>query len=247
MNQLSGKKILVTGGSRGIGAAIVKSLAQRGARVAFTFSSREDAAQAVLKELPGEGHLTLAMNVADEASVTAGIEKVLTAFGDLDGVVNNAGITKDGLLLRMKTEDFDSVINTNLRGTFLVTKSVLKSMLKQRKGSIVNITSVVGQTGNAGQANYSASKAGTEAFSRSTALEVASRGIRVNCVAPGFIATEMTQVLGDEAKQKFMDEIPLARIGEANEVAATVAFLLSEESSYITGQTISVNGGLFMG
>ena len=155
-------------------------------------------------------------------------------------------MTKDGLLLRMKTEDFDSVISTNLRGTFMVVRGVLRGMLKSRAGSIVNITSVIGQTGNAGQANYAASKAGLEAFSRSAAQEVASRGIRVNCIAPGFIATEMTGVLTDEQKKSILAEIPMQRIAEPSEVAAAVGFLLSDDSKYITGHTLSVNGGLFM-
>lgn len=243
---LAGKKVFVTGGSRGIGAAIVRLLASRGAQVAFTYSSNEASAQKVLSELPGSGHFCLSMNVADTASVEAGVDQVVAKFGEVDGVVNNAGITKDGLLLRMKAEDFDSVINTNLRGTFLVTKSFLKSMLKARKGSIVNITSVIGQTGNAGQANYAASKGGTEAFSRSTALEVASRGLRVNCIAPGFIGTEMTEVLTEDQKKAILEKVPLGRIAEAQEVAAAVAFLLSDDSKYITGHTLSVNGGLFM-
>ncbi len=244
--QLAKKKIFVTGGSRGIGAAIVKLLAARGAQVAFTYSSNAASAEKILAALPGSGHICLQMNIADEASVEAGINQLLEKFGEIDGVVNNAGITKDGLLLRMKSQDFDSVINTNLRGTFLVTKALLKPMVKARKGSIVNITSVIGQTGNAGQANYAASKAGTEAFSKSTALEVASRGIRVNCVAPGFIGTEMTEVLTEDQKKAILSKIPMARIAEANEVAAVVAFLLSEDAKYITGHTMSVNGGLFM-
>lgn len=243
---LSGKKVFVTGGSRGIGAAIVQMLAERGAQVAFTYASRADAAEKLLSSLPGTGHFHLQMNTADEASVDAGINQVLEKFGEVDGVVNNAGITKDGLLLRMKTEDFDSVINTNLRGTFLVTKGFLKSMVKARKGSVVNITSVIGQTGNAGQANYAASKAGTEAFSRSIAQEVASRGIRVNCIAPGFIGTEMTEVLSDDQKKAILSKIPMQRIAEPSEIASVVSFLISEDSKYITGHTLSVNGGLFM-
>lgn len=186
------------------------------------------------------------MNTADEASVETAVGQVLTKFGEIDGVVNNAGITKDTLLLRMKTEDFDAVINTNLRGTFLVTKAFLKSMVKARKGSIVNITSVIGQTGNAGQANYAASKAGIEAFSRSTAQEIASRGIRVNCIAPGFIGTEMTGVLTDDQKNAILSKIPMNRIAEPSEIATVVSFLISEDSKYITGHTLSVNGGLFM-
>ncbi len=244
--RLLGKKVFVTGGSRGIGAAIVKHLASQGAQVAFSYSSQPASAEAVLKELPGLGHFIVPLQLQNEESVISACEQVLAHFGELDAVVNNAGITKDQLLLRMKTEDFDAVIQTNLRGTFLVTKTLLKSMLKARKGSIVNITSVIGQTGNAGQANYAASKAGTEAFSKSIALEVGSRGIRVNCVAPGFIQTEMTEILNDEQKKNILSKIPLGRIAEAKEVASVVAFLVSEESSYITGHTLSVNGGMYM-
>jgi 3-oxoacyl-[acyl-carrier protein] reductase len=243
---LLGKKILVTGGSRGIGASIVKTLASKGARVAFTYSSNEDAAKSVFDNLSGSGHFMLKMDVSQGTSVDQGIEAVLAHFGELDGVVNNAGITKDQLLLRMKAEDFDAVINTNLKGTFLVTKAAIKPMLKTRKGSIVNITSVIGLTGNAGQANYAASKGGVEAFSKSVALEVASRGLRVNCVAPGFIKTEMTDALSEDQKKAIVAEIPMERIAEPEEVAQAVAFLLSDESKYITGHTLSVNGGLFM-
>ncbi len=251
MSDLKGKKIFVTGGSRGIGSSIVKILAKKGATVAFTYSSREDSAAQLLSELlsldSGAGHFYLQMDLAKEESVKSVVEQVLTKFIDIDGVVNNAGITKDGLLLRMKTEDFDSVIQTNLRGGFLVTKGFLKPMLKARKGSIVNITSVIGQTGNAGQANYAASKAGTEAFSKSIALEVASRNIRVNCIAPGFIATEMTQTLSEDVRKQILSKIPLERIAEPEEVAYAAAFLLSDESKYMTGQTLSVNGGMYMG
>lgn len=186
------------------------------------------------------------MNVADETSVTQGIDQVLERMGEVDGVVNNAGITADGLLLRMKSDDFQKVIDTNLKGTFLVTRTFAKAMIKARKGSIVNITSVIGQTGNAGQANYAASKAGVEAFSKSVALELASRGIRVNCVAPGFISTEMTGVLSDEVKAKILGKIPQGIYGTPEDVASCVGFLLSSDSKYITGQTLSVNGGMFM-
>lgn len=243
---LAGKKIFVTGGSRGIGASLVKWLAQNQAQVAFTYSSSEAQAQDILKSLPGQGHLCLQMNVADETSVNQVIDQVYERMGDLDGVVNNAGITADGLLLRMKSEDFDKVINTNLKGAFLVTKAVARPMLKARKGSIVNITSVIGQTGNAGQANYAASKAGIEAISKSVAQELGSRGIRVNCVAPGFIATEMTQVLSDDVKAKILSKIPQGIYGTAEDVAACVGFLLSDDSKYITGHTLNVNGGMFM-
>lgn len=247
MQQLSGKKIFVTGGSRGIGASLVKVLAEKGATVAFTYSSREDSAKEVLSNLVGKDHFYLPMDVANEESVLKTVEKVMQTFGEIDGVVNNAGITADTLLLRMKKDDFNKVIQTNLVGTFLVTKAFLKPMLKARKGSIVNITSVIGQTGNAGQANYAASKAGTEAFSKSTALEVASRGVRVNCVAPGFIATEMTHILSEEVKNQIIGKVPLERIASPEEVAYSVAFLLGDESRYITGHTLNVNGGLYMG
>ncbi len=243
---LDGKKIIVTGGSRGIGADLVRHLADLGAQVAFTYSSREDAAQKVLSSLPGEGHFILQMNLSSEASINQGLEKITSKWSEVDGLVNNAGITKDGLLLRMKTEDFDDVINTNLRGAFLMTKALTKIMMKARKGSIVNITSVIGQTGNAGQANYAASKAGLIGFSKSVALEIASRNVRVNCVAPGFIATEMTDAISEEAKKKIFEQIPLGSIGEARDVSNAVAFLLSEQSKYITGHTLSVNGGLYM-
>lgn len=246
MTGLQNKKILVTGGSRGIGAAMVQWLANQGAQVAFTYSSREESAQKVLSGLPGQGHFFVRMNLQDESSVESALNQVIEKFGSLDGVVNNAGMTKDTLLLRMKTEDFDQVLQTNLRGNFLVVRGVLKGMLKARAGSIVNITSVIGQTGNAGQANYAASKAGLEAFSRSVAQEVASRGIRVNCVAPGFIATEMTDVLTEDQKKAILENIPMQRIAAPEEVASAVGFLLSDDSKYITGHTLSVNGGLFM-
>lgn len=243
---LSGKKIIVTGGSRGIGAAIVQSLAEAGAQVAFTYSSKEESAKNVLTSLKGEGHFYVQMDVSQEDSVNKGLEQIQAKWTEIDGLVNNAGITKDGLLLRMKAEDFDQVIATNLKGTFLLTKLVSKIMMKARRGSIVNITSVIGQTGNAGQANYAASKAGTVGFSKSVAQEIASRNIRVNCIAPGFIATEMTHVLNDEVKAKIMEKIPLQRMGEAKDVANAVKFLLSDESSYITGHTLSINGGMYM-
>lgn len=243
---LQGKKILVTGGSRGIGAAIVQMLASRGATVAFTFSSKEESAKKVLEGLPGSGHFFVQMNLQDETSIETALQQVLEHFGDLDGVVNNAGMTKDSLLLRMKTEDFDQVIHTNLRGNFLIIRNLLKPLLKSRKGSIVNITSVIGQTGNAGQANYAASKAGLEAFTKSVAQEVASRGIRVNCVAPGFIKTDMTDILTEDQKNAVLEKIPLGRIAEPNEIASAVCFMLSDDSKYITGHTLSVNGGLYM-
>lgn len=243
---LQGKRIVVTGGSRGIGSAIVKLLAEEGAEVAFTYSSREESAQKVAQSLSGHGHFYVKMDVSDETSVNTAINEILEKWPEVHGVVNNAGITKDQLLLRMKAEDFDSVINTNLRGTFLVTKAFAKPMMKSRKGSVVNIVSIIGETGNAGQANYAASKAGTIAFAKSVALELASRNIRVNNIAPGFIGTEMTEILSDDVKAKMMEKIPLGKIGEGEDIAQAVRFLLSDESKYITGHTLDVNGGMFM-
>lgn len=244
--RFEGKAVMVTGSSRGIGAAIARRLAAEGARVAVTYSSKPDAAEQVMKTLPGEGHICLKLDVSDEASVQAAFDEALKAFGKLDGLVNNAGITRDQLILRMKTEDFDAVINTNLKGTFFCTRAAVKTMMRARSGAIVNITSVIGEMGNAGQSNYAASKAGIEAFSKSIAKEVGSRGVRVNCVAPGFIVTEMTDVLSDEQKNAILEKVPLNQFGQVEDVAAAVAFLLSDEAKYITGHTLSVNGGLYM-
>lgn len=243
---LAGKKIMVTGSSRGIGAGIARLLADEGAQVAITYSSSEGPAREVLASLKGTGHMIVSLQVADEASVSAAFAKVLETFGSLDGLVNNAGITKDQLLLRMKQDDFQSVIDTNLKGTFLCTKLAVKTMMKARKGSIVNITSVIGQTGNAGQANYAASKAGVEGFSKSIAQEVGSRQVRVNCVAPGFIVTDMTDQLTEEQKTGILSKVPLETLGQTEDVAHAVAFLLSDKARYITGHTLSVNGGLHM-
>ncbi len=237
---------MVTGSSRGIGAGIARLLADEGAQVVITYSSSEGPAREVLASLKGTGHMIVALQVADEASVSAAFAKVLETFGSLDGLVNNAGITKDQLLLRMKQDDFQSVMDTNLKGTFLCTKLAVKTMMKARKGSIVNITSVIGQTGNAGQANYAASKAGIEAFSKSIAQEVGSRQVRVNCVAPGFIVTDMTDQLTEEQKTGILSKVPLETLGQTEDVAHAVAFLLSDKARYITGHTLSVNGGLYM-
>jgi 3-oxoacyl-[acyl-carrier protein] reductase len=244
--RLKGKRIIVTGGSRGIGADIVRLCASEGARIAFSYSTRKESAEALLKEIPGEGHLVEALNISDESSVEAFFEKAIGAFGGLDGLVNNAGITQDQLILRMKADDFDKVVQTNLRGAFLCTKASIKPMMKARLGSIVNITSVIGQTGNAGQANYAASKAGIEGLSKSIALELSSRNVRSNCVAPGFIESEMTGALNDQQKAVIMDKIPMGRIGKGSDVAQACVFLLSDESNYITGHTLNVNGGLYM-
>jgi 3-oxoacyl-[acyl-carrier protein] reductase len=246
VKRLENLKIFVTGGSRGIGAGIVKKLALEGAQVGFSYTTKPDLAEKVLAELAGSGHFSIKMDVSDEASVQSGFKQALEKLGRIDGLVNNAGITKDQLLLRMKTEEFDQVMNTNLRGTYLCTKEATRPMLKARKGSLVHITSVVGQMGQAGQANYAASKAGIEAFSKSVALELASRSIRSNCVAPGFIETDMTAALSPAQREAISKGIPLQSIGKTEDVAAAVCFLLSDESIYVTGQTIGVNGGLFM-
>lgn len=243
---LKGYRVLITGGSRGIGAGIVKKCAEKGARVAVGYSSSADAANTLREQLSGTGHITVKIDVRDADSVAKAVETVLKEFGGLDGLVNNAGITADQLLLRMKPEDFDSVLQTNLRGVYLCTKEVVRPMMKAKKGSIVNITSVIGQTGQAGQANYAASKAGIEAFSKSIAQEMASRNIRSNCIAPGFIDTEMTAALTEQQKTAISAKIPLGSIGTPEDVANAVCFLLSDESRYVTGHTLSVNGGLHM-
>lgn len=245
--RLKDHNIFVTGASRGIGAAIARKLAQQGARVALSYTSKPDLAEAVCKELPGEGHFTVRLDLASEESVEEAFKTVLERFGTLQGLVNNAGLTRDQLLLRMKAEDFDQVIQANLRGTYLCTKAAVKPMMKARRGSIVHVTSVIGQTGNAGQVNYAASKGGIEAMSKSVALELASRNVRSNCVAPGFIESDMTQALTDAQRQQILDKVPLGAIGSGDDVAYAVSFLLSEESRYVTGHTLSVNGGLYMG
>lgn len=243
---LNGKKILVTGSSRGIGAGIARLLASEGAQVAVTYSSSPAAAESVFNSLPGEGHCLVQLQVGDEDSVKEAFAKVMDQFGQLDGLVNNAGVTKDQLLLRMKADDFNNVIDVNLKGTFLCTKLAVKTMMKARTGSIVNITSVVGLSGNAGQSNYAASKAGVEGFTRSIAQEVGSRSIRVNSVAPGFIVTDMTDELTEEQQNAIIGNIPMNSLGNVDDVANAVAFLLSDKARYITGHTLSVNGGLYM-
>lgn len=245
--RLKGKRIIVTGGSRGIGADIVLSLASQGARVAFSYASNKDSAEALLSKLspcPLGPHCIVPLDVSDESSVENLFKTVLEAFGGIDGLVNNAGITGDQLILRMKTEDFKKVVDTNLTGAFLCSRAAIKPMMKQRAGSIVHITSVIGQTGNPGQANYAASKAGIEALSKSIAQELGSRNVRSNCIAPGFIESDMTRALNDGQRQAILDKVPMGRIGKGEDVAQACVFLLSDESNYITGSTINVNGGL---
>ena len=246
MKNLEGKRIVVTGASRGIGAGVARYLAERGARVAITYTSQPAAAEAVLASLAGTGHLSQKLDVTDSASVEAAFKAIQTEFGGIDALVNNAGVTRDQLLMRMKEEEFDTVVATNLRGAFLCCKAVMRTMLKARGGVIVNVSSVIGQMGNAGQSNYAASKAGLEGFTRSVALEVGSRGIRVNAVAPGYIVTDMTDALDDKQRTAVESRIPLARLGSVDDVAAAVAFLIDDQARYITGQVLQVNGGLYM-
>ena len=246
MSNLEGKKIFITGAGRGIGRGIAIELANKGAVLAIGYSQSQEKAQSLIKDLSGEGHFSIQVDICNEEQIQSAIKEILAQWKKIDGVVNNAGVTADQILLRMKTEDFDHVIQTNLRGTFLITQAVLKPMMRSGSGSIVNITSVIGHSGNRGQANYSASKAGIEGFSRSVALEMASRNLRSNCVAPGFIETEMTEKLTDAQREDILKNIPLKAIGQPKDVANAVAYLLSDDSRYVTGQTLHVNGGLYL-
>ena len=245
---LKGKRAIVTGGSRGIGKAIVLHLAANGCDVVFTYHSSKEAAEQIEKEASQNGAKVFSIQ-ADAAKYSEAEKTVnfaLEKLGGLDILVNNAGITKDNLLLRMSEEDFDKVIEANLKSVFNYTKTAVRPMLKQRYGKIVNITSVVGLIGNPGQANYVASKAGVIGFTKSSAKELASRSINVNAVAPGFISTDMTGSLNDNQKEAIMNQIPLKKIGDPEDVAKAVAFLVSEDSDYLTGQVISVDGGMAM-
>lgn len=246
MSQLDGKVALVTGASRGIGKAIATQLAQQGATVIGTATS-ENGAQAISDYLSEFGGKGFALNVTDKDSVDATLKAINEAFGSIDILVNNAGITRDNLLMRMKDDEWQDIIDTNLTSIFTLSKAVLRGMMKKRFGRIVNIGSVVGSAGNAGQANYAAAKAGVIGFSKSMAREVASRGITINVVAPGFIDTDMTKALSDDQKEAIFKDIPANRLGEPDEIAATVAFLVSDGAAYITGETIHVNGGMYMG
>ena len=245
---LDGKVALVTGASRGIGRAIALRLASEGAKVAINYAGSTAKAEAVKTEIEQNGGeaILVQADVSDSASVDAMVAKVIEAFGQIDILVNNAGITRDGLMMRMKDEDFDAVINTNLKGVFYCTKVVSKLMMKKRSGRIINMASVVGLMGNAGQTNYAAAKAGVIGFSKSAAKELAARGITVNMVAPGFIATDMTAAMTDKAKEMTLTGIPLKRMGEPEDVANAVIFLASDNATYITGQTINVDGGMVM-
>jgi 3-oxoacyl-[acyl-carrier protein] reductase len=245
---LEGKKALVTGASRGIGRAIALALAEAGADVAINYSGSEAAAaetaQAV--EALGRRAIVLKANVGKTDEFDAMVKEVVDQFGSIDILVNNAGITRDNLIMRMKEEEFDQVIETNLKGVFNGIKAVTRPMMKQRSGRIINISSVVGVLGNPGQANYVAAKAGVIGLTKSSARELASRGITVNCIAPGFIQTDMTDKLSSEMKDSLSAQIPLARLGSAEDIAAAVRFLASDAASYMTGQTVHIDGGMYM-
>src|SRR5690348_9117190 len=248
MFSLTGKVAFVTGASQGIGRAIAVALSAAGARVALAARSEQKLAEVAgqIQSAGGEA-LSVKMDVADPEQIKAGFQQALAKFGRLDILVNNAAITRDGLALRMKLEDWDTVMRTNLTAAHLCTQQALGTMMKQRWGRIINITSVVAETGNAGQANYVAAKAGLIGLTRAIAVEVASRSITVNAIAPGFIETPMTDPLSPELKEKMKSMIPLGRFGADKEIAAAVVFLASDEAGYVTGQVLDVNGGMHMG
>ena len=245
---LTGKTSIVTGGSRGIGKAVCLELARRGCNIVLSFAGNTAAADQTVAECQDLGVQALAVqgNVADAAAVKALFDAALKQFGAIDILVNNAGITRDNLLMLLKEEDFDAVVDTNLKGTFLCMKAAVRPMMKQRHGRIISLSSVVGLHGNAGQVNYAATKAGVIGMTKSLAKELAGRNITVNAVAPGFIDTDMTAVLPEKAKEAILASIPMARLGAAEDVANAVAFLASDEAGYITGQVLAVDGGMSM-
>ena len=244
-HDLSGEIVLVTGASRGIGAAIADLLASQGATVIGT-ATTESGANAIGDRLKAHGGHGRALNVTDAAAVDALIDEISKSFGPISILVNNAGITRDNLLMRMKEEDWQAILDTNLSAIFRTSKAVMRGMMKARKGRIINIASVIGVTGNAGQANYAAAKAGIIGFSKSMAREIGSRGVTVNVVAPGFIETDMTRDLPEENKAKMLEGIALGRLGSPADIAEAVAFLASPAAAYITGETLHVNGGMHM-
>lgn len=245
---LDGKSAIVTGASRGIGRAIALELAKQGANVAVNYAGSVEKAQQVVHELQelGVKAFKIQADVSNETEVKAMMKEVVSTFGSIDILVNNAGITRDNLLMRMKEEEFDQVINTNLKGVFMCTKAVTRQMMKQRSGRIINVASIVGVSGNPGQANYTAAKAGVIGLTKTTAKELASRNILVNAVAPGYIATDMTDALNDEQKKAVFDLIPLGKLGQPEDVAKVVRFLASDDANYLTGQTIHIDGGMVM-
>ncbi|WP_096199328.1 3-oxoacyl-[acyl-carrier-protein] reductase [Bacillus sp. FJAT-45350] len=245
---LKGKSALVTGASRGIGRATAIELGKQGANVAVNYSGSKEKAEEVVAELKGMGVEAFAIqaDVADSESVQGMIKEVIGTFGSLDILVNNAGITRDNLIMRMKEEDWDAVINTNLKGVFNCSKAVTRQMMKQRSGRIINVASVVAVMGNAGQANYVAAKAGVIGLTKSMARELANRNITVNAIAPGFIETDMTDSLTDEIKGEMLKQVPLAKLGQPEQIASVIRFLASDDSSYMTGQTLHVDGGMVM-
>lgn len=246
---LDGKVALVTGASRGIGRAIALALAEGGADVAVNYAGSEQAAEEVVKAIEAMGRqaMKLQANVGQSDEVESMVKAVIERFGKLDILVNNAGITRDNLLMRMKDEEFDQVINTNLKGVYNCVKAVTRPMMKQRSGRIINISSVVGSLGNPGQANYVAAKAGVVGLTKAAAKELAPRGITVNAVSPGFIVTDMTDQLNEDQKQAILQQIPLGMLGQPDHIAKTVRFLASEDGAYMTGQNIHVDGGMYMG
>ncbi|HEY1229114.1 MAG TPA: 3-oxoacyl-ACP reductase FabG [Ramlibacter sp.] len=245
MSALQGQIALVTGATRGIGAAIAQELAARGATVIGTATTEEGAAR-ITTALQSGGGRGIALNVNDAAAAEAAVDGIVKQHGGLQVLVNNAGIPRDMLAMRLKDEDWDAVLDTNLKAVFRMSRAVMRTMMKQRYGRIVNITSVVGASGNPGQANYAAAKAGVAGMTRALARELGSRGITVNCVAPGFIATDMTAVLPEEQQKALLGQIPLGALGSPADVAHAVAYLASREAGYVTGQELHVNGGMYM-
>lgn len=245
---LQDKVAVVTGASRGIGRAIALELADKGADVVVNYANNTEKAEEVAREIEAKGRkaLCLKADIRDEKQMKESVKQVIHTFGRIDILVNNAGVTNDNLIMRMKEEAFDEVVDTNLKGVFICTKAVARQMMKQKSGKIVNVASIVGVTGNAGQANYAAAKSGVIGLTKTTAQEFASRNILVNAVAPGFITTEMTDALSEEQTEAMLDMIPLNTLGKSEDVAKAVRFLASDDANYITGQTIHIDGGMVM-